>query len=316
MYDAGISVFTQQARATFIEQYGNVAVEAEIENIMARIPSKGAIENHAWLSPTPGVSKYDGVRKLGNLRTSVYPIANDTFENGFTVPKESVDDDQIAGFLKKADEVAKKAKLFPGRRVLWQLARGQTDKCFDGTSFFATSHTEGEGNNITTFSGATSDSTTHYVAALITDSPVKPLFWQSREEPSLDTDAGTPQARFARKYNYWADQRGGTGYGYWWDALFVTVTNTPTPAEFIKLLNKIKTTFRTFKLPKFGPDTTQDEYVHEQRTFNAGNLTLVVSTGLEAIADITSKAETIEQTTNTMKGQFKVVTSAYMNSPS
>lgn len=315
MYDQGISVFTQQARATFIDRYAAIAPDANIEAIVNRIPSKGAVENHAYLSPTPGVEKYDGVRKLGNLKTVMYPIFNDTFSLGFTVPMEQVDDDQLAGFLKKADEIAEKAKIFPGRRCLWQLARGQTDKCFDGSALFATSHNEGTGNNITTFSGATSDSTTHYIAALVTDSPCKPLLWQSRQEPLLDTDAGTPQARFARKYNYWADQRGATGYGYWWDTLFMTVTNTPTPAEFIKIVNKIKTTFRGFQLPLFNTDASA-EYVHEQKTFSSKNLTLVVSTGLEAIADIVSKAETIEQSTNVMRNQFSLITSAFMNTPS
>jgi phage major head subunit gpT-like protein len=316
MYETNVSIFTQQARATFIERYATVAEPADVANIMARIPSKGAIENHAYLSPTPGIGKYDGVRKLGNLTSVIYPVVNDTFDGGFVVGKEQVDDDQVAGFLKKAEELAEKSKIFPSRRVLWQLARGQTDKCFDGTAFFATSHTQGSGNNITTFSGATSDSTTHYIAALITDSPIKPLFWQDREAPFLDTDAGTPQSRFARQYRYWADLRGGTGYGYWWDAVFCTVTNTPTPAEFIKIVNKIKGVFRGFTLPSFNSESGTLEYVHEQRTFSAANLTLVVSTGLEAIADIVSKADVIDQTTNTHKGQFKVLCSAFMNSPS
>lgn len=314
MYESNISVFTREARATFVSTYSSTADAPEVANIMVRVDSKGAVENHAWLSPTPGIAKYDGVRRLGNIKTVIYPIANDTFDGAFQVPKENADDDQLGGFLKKSEELAIKAKLFAGRRVLWQLSQGRAAYCFDKSYFFADSHNEGTGDNNISVTNATNDGTTHYIAALIVDSPVKPLIWQDREAPVLDTDSGTPQARYARQYRYWADLRGGTGFGYWWDALFVTVTYTPTAQEFMGIIGKIKTQFRGFQLPQFNTDTPA-EYVHEQKVFTDKNLVLVVSTGLEDVANLVNRAEVIAQTTNVYKNQFSVITSAFMNSP-
>ncbi len=78
----------------------------------------------------------------------------------------------------------------------------------------------------------------------------------------LKTTAATPQADLVKDYEYWVDGRFGLGYGYWWDGVHMTITDTPTVAECYTIIEQIINLFRTFTLPK-GKDTDDALYVHE-----------------------------------------------------
>lgn len=312
MYDS-VSVFTQAATNEFaksIEAY--VAKPAPAEIIFRRANSTGAAENHAYLSPTPGISKYEGVRRLGDITAQVYSVINDDFDAAFRLPINAINDGQAVNFTTKAAELGGRAANFPARRVLYYLSQGASLKCFDGSNFFADSHNKGTGDNAITATGSGAAGT-YYIAALIVDTPLKPLFWQDREKFSLYNDEGSKEAEYRRYYRYWVHGRGGVGFGYWWDAIKVTVSGLPTAAEFFDILNKIKYTFMGFKLPSFSSGE-QGEYVHEQCTWGASTLVLVCDPIIGQVAEVVSKADLINNTTNTQKGDFSVIKSNYMSS--
>src|SRR6185369_12952883 len=117
--------------------------------------------------------------KLGQTN---YRVPNFTYSAEFEAPFEDLEDDQIDGFKRQAAAMAEGAKEW--RRIQSQinLSNGQTVGCFDGTNFFASSHTIGSGNNIVTSTAAATDGVTHAMVVLIHNrSMVKPLMWQDRE---------------------------------------------------------------------------------------------------------------------------------------
>jgi hypothetical protein len=153
---------------------------------------------------------------------------------------------------------------------------------------FASSHTVGSGNNLMTADSASNDGVTHKIIATITDNPAKPVLFQNREPLAQLQDDGTPQAREAREYRYWADTRFGVACAAWFTSVLMTITDTPTLPELTTDILSMFNRLRTFTLPK-GADVDDSLYFHEGWTPNASNVTLLcnlqLATLLETIRD-------------------------------
>jgi phage major head subunit gpT-like protein len=292
-----INVFTAAMRTEFLNAYEQVdpATPAPYEAFTAIIPSTARIENYAWLSPVPGIQQYKGHRRLGNIDAIKYTVTNLEFDASFEVLNRDVEDDQVGGYMMKPKDLARKAKLYPGRLALKTLAAGETTLCFDGTNFFATAHNIGSApanGNLLTFDGAANDGATHKAILLIHDGPIKPLVYQDRKKAEFNTDAGTPGSKFSKKSRYWTDLEGAGAFGFWWDAIKVNITDTPTIPEAQTILANMANQLRGFKLPKATP-SDDDERPHEQLVFGRDNATLVVSSQLGEIFRTVLNAENI-----------------------
>src|SRR5262249_5937341 len=157
-----------------------------IEQAMTIVPSKGRVENYPWLYPPPLLHAWQGYRQYAKLGTTNYRVPNITYTAEFQCLLEDLDDDQIDGFKLQASAMARGAKEWQGIQSLINLAAGQTTACFDGTNFFAASHTVGTGNNIVAGTAAGTDAVTHAMAVLVVgDKIVKPLLWQQRDGPDF-----------------------------------------------------------------------------------------------------------------------------------
>lgn len=319
--DSKVSIFTTAMKANFINAYIATAKPAMWEKIVEIIPSTARIEHYTWMSPTPGMSKYRGHRRYGKIDTIKYSVENLEFDDAFEVLLRDIDDDQVGGYTRKAPELAERAKKFPGRWAMQHLAAGSSRPGFDGTSFFATTHSIGTGNNLLTATGSgNSDGLTYKVAALYTGSGLKPILYQQRKAPDLETNAGTPQSKEAKMVRYWIDMEGEAAYGYWWDAVQLSFTNLPTIPEFQTALGTISSAFRSFVLPK-GLDTDDGEYIHEQEVFSAENMTIVGPPTLERIATQALNEMWIPMnvgsntvaSTNLYKGWASFIPSNFMN---
>lgn len=263
-----VSAFTALANGKFLE--GKLAAEqrvmpAQYDLFTTKIPSTTRIETHTFMSALPRLTEFKGYTPSVQLTTKEYTVVNKEYRIGeVQVSKTNLDDDQIGGFLKLVEAIPATGMRDIGFKVLSHLALGTTNLCFDGTAFFANSHTIGSGDNLDTFNGAGNDGSTHKIIALRTDNPVyKPVLFQDRESlGALETDADSPAAKKAKMYEYWADCRFGLGYGYWWDAYHLTITDIPTVAECYTIIEQIVNGMRTFTLPK-GRDSDDTLYVHE-----------------------------------------------------
>lgn len=262
-----VTAFTAQARAEFMRgkmEADEKPFPANHDQFTSVFPSKVKVETHTYMSNLPRLAEFKDYTPFTRLVSKEYTVANKEYRTGISVRKTDIDDDQIGGYLMSVNGLPNRAKKDVGHITLAHLALGTTNLCFDGTAFFANSHTIGTGDNLDTYDCTGNDGVTHKIIAMVTDnSVIKPVIFQDREPLSeLKTTASTPQAELLKDYDYWVDGRFGLGYGYWWDAIHLTITDTPTVAECYLIIEQIINLFRTFTLPK-GKDTDDSLYIHE-----------------------------------------------------
>lgn len=283
-----VTAFSALARSEFMK--GKIESEtrvnpASIDQFTTKLPSTVKVETHTFMSSLPRLAEFMGSAAGSRMISKEYQVTNKTFRVGpLTVSKENLDDDQVGGFLLQTQGLYSQGLKDIQYKALEHLAAGTTNLCFDGTAFFADSHTIGSGDNKITADNASNDAVTHRIIALRTDNGIiKPVIFQDRESlSSLMTDADTPAALKQREFEYWADCRFGLGYGYWWDGVNVAITDTPTVAECYTIVESIINAFRSFTLPK-GKDTDAVQYVHEGWVPNPTNFVLLCNMKLGAI---------------------------------
>lgn len=318
--DQKVGIFTTKMRTEFQVAYQATAVPAKYERFTQIIPSTARIEHYTWMSPSPGIAKYQGHRRFGKIDTIKYSVENKEFDAAFEVLLRDIQDDQTGGYDLKPKELAERAKKFPSRWSLKTLGLGTSYTCFDGSAFFANSHVIGTGDNLLTGTGgANSDGLTYKMVFLFHGGPLKPLIYQERKAPAFRTDAGSPQSDMAKLVKYWIDMEGEAAYGYWWDAVHYTWTNLPSVTNMHAAYGEIVAAMRGFVLPK--SLTSEDgEYIHEQTDFNSENCTLVVTPALERVAYQSLNAEwipvsaggTTVANTNLYKGFAEVVATNFL----
>ena len=288
-----INLFTAAMRTEFLRSSQAVAEPAPVDKIITTVPSTARIENYSWMTPAPGISRYVGRRRKAQLDAIKYTVENREYDGTLTVPIRDIEDDQVGGYkIRMADLTKKAGAPFRSQLVLSHLANGGTATCFDGSAFFATSHTIGSagsapygfggGGNALTYDAASNDGVTHRLIMLYHGGDLKPLMFQNRKPAQFNTDAGTPASIKAKEADYWIDLEAAAAFGYWWDAVRVTITDTPTLTELFAIIDGCRQCFRRFQLPK-ALDTDPNEYPHEQTQFGADNTTIVCSTGLEQL---------------------------------
>lgn len=288
-----INIFTAAMRTEYLRAMQAVAAPAPFERITAIIPSTARVENYAWMTPAPGVARYLGRRRAAQIDQLKYEVPNFEYDGTMTVANRDVEDDNVNGYRLRMNDLTLKArKPFQSRLVYAKLAAGESELCFDGSYFFATSHNWGGagavpngftgGGNLVSFTAAASDAVVHRFVLMNPSSAVMPLVYQDRKQPNFETDAGTKQSIKAKKSDYWIDLEGAAAFGYWWDAVMVKITNTPTLIELMTCVDAARQCMRRFTLPVALP-TDPVERVHEQTQFNESSSTIVCSTGLEQL---------------------------------
>lgn len=313
-----VSAFTALARTEFMQ--GKLAVDsrpmpAAHDAFVTRLPSTVKVETHTFLSNLPRLREFKGYSPGSRFTNTPYTVANKEYRIGpVTVRNPDLDDDQVGGYMLSIKGLPAQGQKDIGFRQLDKLAAGATDLCFDGSAFFADSHTIGSGDNLMTANNAGNDGVTHYIIAMVLTNPtIKPLIFQDRESlTELMTDAGSPASLKAKETEYWADCRFGLAYGFWWDAIKLTITDTPSLTELQGHVRDIINRFRTFTLPT-GADVDSAMYVHEGWTPQASDFYLLCNMGLgELLSTIETEpliaAGTSGATiTNQYKGRFKTI---------
>lgn len=330
-----INIFTTAMRTEFLNAMQAVP-EKDLpwQTLTEIIPSTARIENYAWMTPAPGLSRYQGHRRFAQLDQIKYTLENVEFDGGISVSNRDIQDDQIGGWQRRFADLGQKAARFPGIQVLLGLKLGKTTPCFDGSNFFSATHTFGGGpvaplgftqglNYLQYTSANSSDSITHrFVLALNNGSMgLKPFLWQQRKPPEVDTDAGSPDSRKAKRTDYWVDMEGINGYGYWWDAVLVEILNTPNLTDIFVAIDACIKQFYAFTLPLALP-TDPTIYVHNDLDFNSTNATIISSTGLyplmrhalkEDRVGVSVAGSTAGITSNIYYNMFGLMATGYLN---
>lgn len=331
-----LDLFTALMRSEFLK--GMQAVPKRplrYKEFTLELPSTARTENYGWMTPSPGMSRYLGHRRYAQLDQIKYTVTNLEFDSSVSVALRDVEDDQIGGYPIRFKELGAKANVYPGQAVLQALAAGASTGCFDGTNYFATAHNFGTGNStlpspfggglnsLTYTSANTADAATFKCAFLIKDGSggVRPVGWQNRKPPRLGTNSGESRSIESKQVNYWVDLEGASFFGYWWDAIMVTITNTPNLTDIFTIMDQVMKQFWSFKLPA-ALSTDPAQYVHQDMRFTAADAVVVCSTGLGRLFDhalnedrvgVSVAGSTSGITSNIYKGAFDVLTTGYFD---
>ncbi len=309
-----VSAFTAMARAEFQTQlmaaYAK-PIPADIDQLVDEYPSTAAVEVYPYMSNIPRLRVFRRDSPAVQLAADKWQVANITYRCGpVVVQKETLDDDQIGGYLKAIAALPLGAQKDIKYKVLATLAGNGT--CFDGTAMFAASHTIGTGNNIMTENNASNDTIIHKIIAVITDGPAKPVLFQNREPLKDLQDNGSPQAMEAREFRYWSDTRFGVAPAAWFTSVLNTITDTPTLTELQTIILRMFNRLRTFTLP-VGSDVDDPLYFWEGWTPASNNCTLLcnlqLATLLETIRDsaLIASGTSGGVVTNYLQGKFLLI---------
>lgn len=272
--DSAVSLFTTTMRTEFERTFDPIAKPLAYERYTEIIPSTARIESYNWMSPTPGIKEFKGHREYATIHNLPYRVENREWDAAFQVPLRDIRDDQTGGYRYKARELGVRARIFPSRLVAKLL--NANGACFDGSNFFADSHNLGTGDNNLAFDGSANDGKTYTLIALFHGGPLKPVLYQNRMGPEFRSTEGENAAAEAKMAKYWVDMEGEAAFGYWWNAIKVAITDTPTVAEMHTIFGLIENAFRSFQLPK-AIASEDGEYPYEQETFTSDNLFLLGS---------------------------------------
>ena len=279
-----VSAFTAMARAEFAQGYLDALARpfpAAVEKFVTKLPSSARAETHLFTSSLPRLKRFFSYTPAARIVSNEYTVYNYPYRAAVTVKRDDIADDQVGLYMKLIEGLPSRAQKDIQEEILKHLAAGKTKKCFDGTNFFDDSHTVGVGDNKLTYDGTANDAKTFKLIALVCENSVKPVIFQDREAlTGLQTDAESPQAAKLKEYEYWVDSRFGLGYGFWWDGIFMDITDTPKDKEVIEIVETLISAFRSFKLPNASADE-DSIYVHEGWVPSSENFVLIADMNLE-----------------------------------
>lgn len=311
-----VSAFSALAKTQFMTQLADAYARpypADIDVLVDEYPSTVAVETYAYMTNIPRLRVFKRDSPAIQLVADKWTVPNQTYRCGpVVVQKETIEDDQVGGYLKSIAALPAGAQKDIKYKLLSTLANGATNTCFDGSAMFATSHNIGTGNNLMTVDNASNDGVTHKIIATITDGPAKPLLFQNREPLKELDDNVSPAAREAREFRYWSDTRFGMSCAAWFTSVINTLTDTPTLPELTTIILSMFNRLRTFTLPK-GSDVDDSLYFHEGWTPDASNVTLLCNLQLATLLETIRDSALIASgtgggvVTNYLQNKFKVI---------
>src|SRR4051794_5326982 len=135
-----VSAFTAMAKAQFqTSLMGEYAkpIPADIDSLTQEWGSTTAIETYPFMSNIPRLRVFRRDSPIVQLAADKWTIANVTYRQGpVVIQKETLDDDQVGGYLQAIAAMPKGAQKDIKYKLLASLAGGASIPCFDGTNFF------------------------------------------------------------------------------------------------------------------------------------------------------------------------------------
>ncbi len=189
-----------------------IAEKPVYEKIAMTVPSTTSANTYGWLGRIPGMREWLDDRVLENLEASSYTIKNKRFEYTVVVNRTDLEDDNLGIYNPLFAELGRAAHMHPDKLSFNLMQNGFSTPCYDGQYFFDTDHPV-NGTVVSNYGGGTNSA--WYL--LCTKRPVKPLIFQSRQEPRFLTleDPQNPHVFMKDEYVYGVDYRCNVGYGMW-----------------------------------------------------------------------------------------------------
>ncbi|MDP8171544.1 Mu-like prophage major head subunit gpT family protein [Pasteurella skyensis] len=276
---------------------GLALVKPQWSDVAMLVSSKTKINTYGFLSQFPKMREWVGERTIKKMQAQNMQVENKTFEATISIPRTDIEDDQVGMFKPVVKQAGQSAAELPDDLVYGILKKGKTTLAFDGQNFFDTDHpvyenVDGTGShkvqsNLTV--GSDSDAQPFYI--LDTQGVYKPLIWQERTKPEIEAkfDPAKSDKVFMEDLYLWGVRaRGNSGFGFW--QLAHRVEQTELTAE-----NVMKVVAQMSSLQG-----------DEGKLLNIRPSMILVPPSLEFKARQICEAETINGTTNVLKGRLKV----------
>ena len=118
--------------------------KSEYQKIATVVPSSTAENSYKWLGQLPGLREWIGEREIQHMASYGYTIRNHKFERTLGIPREDIEDDQYGIYTPAFSAMGEAAAVLPDELTFGLLAKGFSEKCYDGKAFFAADHEVGE----------------------------------------------------------------------------------------------------------------------------------------------------------------------------
>ena len=198
-------------------QGGLSQAEQDWMKIATVVPSSTKEQKYGWLGKIPNVREWIGPRVVQNLMQHDYAIKEKALELTIGVDRDDVETDNLGIYAPLFTEMGMATGSQWALMVCEQLKAGFVTNCYDGQFFFDTDHPvlDADGNAITVANTDGGAGTAWFL--LDASRAVKPIILQKRKDfEFVAKDRLTDDTVFTnKKFQYGADARGNTGYGFW-----------------------------------------------------------------------------------------------------
>ncbi|MGL4442646.1 MAG: Mu-like prophage major head subunit gpT family protein [Alsobacter sp.] len=117
---------------------------AETNGFFTTMPSSSEFNTYGWMATLAGMREWIGPRVYEGLKERAYTIYNKTYEKTIAVPRDRLDDGQVADAQFAMGEIARSAAQLPDDLLLALLEGGQASSvgglAYDGQFFYDTDH--------------------------------------------------------------------------------------------------------------------------------------------------------------------------------
>lgn len=110
------------------------------EQVATLVPSTGGSNTYAWLKSIPAFREWVGERVFHSLVSKGTVLSNKDFENSISVPRNSIEDEQLGIFGASFEMMGQEAAKWPDKTLAKALKAGGTTVHYDGQPFFNGSH--------------------------------------------------------------------------------------------------------------------------------------------------------------------------------
>lgn len=188
--------------------------------IATHVPSSTSSNTYGWLGQFPKLREWVGSRVVKDMAASGYSLTNKLYEGTVGVSRVDIEDDNIGIYTPMMQEVGRATATHPDELVFALLAVGHSTLCYDGQNFFDSDHpvypnVDGTGTAATVSNVQSGTDPAWYL--LDTSRPLKPLIFQERTKPEIESMTATnDESVFTTDtYRYGVRYRCNAGLGFW-----------------------------------------------------------------------------------------------------
>jgi phage major head subunit gpT-like protein len=213
-----LSVLTTGVRTAFRDALLTSKAKVDWTKVASDLPSSTETETYPWQSLFPQMREFVGDRQLKSMTEHSYSLKNKEWESSIEMRLQKIKDDQYNMLTPSAASAGDAAARFIDRRLFEDVlgTAFTTGLADDGVSFFSAAHkSKGTQSNYVQLQGG--DEPVEPWFLLDCSRPIRPFFWQNRQEPEVEF-IGQPQSepRFRRRSVAWTvEMVGEVGFGLW-----------------------------------------------------------------------------------------------------